>query len=79
MSVLAGGKTYGIAPNGDLFLVKTKTGIRDEFFDETGGIFMVGLQPGAVHWALERVKGHINNRLRADAEAKSVINMSWGK
>jgi hypothetical protein len=75
MSVLAAGKTYGIAPNANLFLVKTKAGYRKH----NGELGMAGVQPIALHWIFRTVKVHIEARLGRNENARSVINMSWGK
>lgn len=79
MSVIAAGKTYGIAPNADLFLVKIKNCYLDGLWEDNRLSHTAGVQPAALDWVLRRVRDHIEGRLRQDPNTKSVINMSWGE
>lgn len=76
---MAAGKTYGIAPNADLFLVKIRNGCKNKFWDENRQTHLAALQPEALDWVIQKVQAHILRRLSANSNARSVINMSWGK
>lgn len=56
MSVIAAGKSYGIAPKADLFLMKIKNGY---YINNDAGISVASLQPLALEWCLQRVRQHI--------------------
>jgi hypothetical protein len=78
MATIAAGKTHGIAPNANLYLLKTKgqwnTGKSEGEADKNAS-----LQPKALSKVMQKIREHIQDRLDADKDAKSVINMSWGK
>ncbi|KAF2789529.1 subtilisin-like protein, partial [Melanomma pulvis-pyrius CBS 109.77] len=89
MATIAGGKIHGIAPNADLFLVKTTGNFnrgpsteQEEREEREGTRFIEDsnhpLQPGALEDSLNAVRDHILERLKVNPDAKSVINMSWG-
>jgi hypothetical protein len=79
MAIIAAGKSHGIAPNADLYLVKTKNGYQANNSSTDGAIKTYGLQPLALDWAFNTVKRHIIQRKKENSESKSVINLSWGK
>ncbi len=77
MATIAGGKNYGIAPNADLYLLKTKNQYRstgEERFTKHAGI-----QPAAIQDIFREIEANISSRLRNVPTAKSVISMSWGE
>jgi hypothetical protein len=78
MATIAAGKTHGVAPNANLYLLKTKgqwnTGRLPREDDKN-----VGLRPKAFVVVLEKIRNHVETRLTTDKNAKSVINMSWGR
>jgi hypothetical protein len=85
MASIAAGKRTGIAPNADLFLVKTKghwnPGTERE--NQEGRVVRsedkaLNVQPRALEDIVLRIRSHIEERLKSDPSAKSVINMSWG-
>ncbi|OAL01554.1 subtilisin-like protein [Phaeosphaeriaceae sp. SRC1lsM3a] len=77
MATIAGGKLHGLAPKANLYLFKIKghwnSGRIPREPDKLGKI-----QPKALITVLDKLRLHVNERLRANKEAKSVINMSWG-
>jgi hypothetical protein len=78
MAIVAAGKTWGIAPNANLHLLK----IRGEWNRGTTGILpneVYATQRKALEVAFDEIQGHVEDRLALDSSAKSVINMSWGK
>ncbi|KAF2878051.1 peptidase S8/S53 domain-containing protein [Massariosphaeria phaeospora] len=79
MAVIAGGKILGIAPNTDLYLVKTKNRYRNSQFAFNGMVHTGPVTPGALQWVLNTVQDHILQRLDKNDRARSVINMSWGR
>lgn len=75
MATIAAGNIYGIAPNADLHLVRTKGQIR------TGGKENGYWRSPALNYLstlhfIDHIIGHINAR---GESAKSVVNMSWGR
>jgi hypothetical protein len=78
MATIAGGKAHGIAPNANLYLLKIKgqwnkgSGLPE---DEKNG----SVQPKALVKTFGVIRNHVRNRLATNANARSVINMSWGK
>lgn len=85
MASIAGGKSFGVVPNADLFLVKYKghynkgptRGLNNQDIPSNDAALKV--QPVALFFCLGKIRGHIEKRLKIDPNAKSVINMSWGK
>ncbi|KAI8942389.1 hypothetical protein NX059_000463 [Plenodomus lindquistii] len=75
MAGLAGGRDTGMAPNADLYLIKTKGHYRHQTGDRLGttGYTYFGLRD-----VLNVVRRDIRSRLAANPDAKSVVNMSWG-
>ncbi|KAF1963807.1 subtilisin-like protein [Byssothecium circinans] len=76
MATIAAGKQLGVAPNADLFLIKSK-GSWAKSATATESI-NIGYQAPGMSRVLLHVRSLIQSRLNADASAKSVINMSWG-
>jgi hypothetical protein len=76
MAVIAGGKRSGVSPDANLFLVKTK-GHYNRGNGEPDRAY--AHRPEAAYVCLNRVREHIQNRINQDPDAKSVINLSWGK
>jgi len=77
MATIAAGKIHGVAPNADLYLVKTKGQIKDKTNPRI--LRHSPLNYNAALFFLNAVKSHIKTRLAKDKNAKSVINLSWGK
>ena len=77
MAVIAAGQTIGIAPKANLFLAKTKNNYRHKYNHDE--IHVGQLQPQALWYVGNEILNHMNKRLGQDADAKSVINMSWGR
>jgi hypothetical protein len=80
MATIAAGKTHGIAPNANLYLLKTK-GQWNRLSPDVLPVpdMTYAIQPKALTQVLGEIRRHIRRRLETDATAKSVINMSWGK
>ncbi|KAI4941965.1 hypothetical protein J4E91_010515 [Alternaria rosae] len=76
MATIAAGKIHGVAPNADLYLVKTKGQIKDKTNPQV--LRHSPLNYNAALFFLNAVKSHIKARLAKDQNAKSVINLSWG-
>jgi subtilisin family serine protease len=78
MATIAGGKIHGVAPNANLYLLKVKgqwnKGSGSDADEKSGSV-----QPKALMTTFGVIRDHVRDRLIADAETKSVINMSWGK
>jgi hypothetical protein len=78
MATIAAGKLNGIAPNADLYLMKIKgqwnSGRTPHEPDKS-----VKIHAAALGEALEEIKRDVHARLDVNKNAKSVINMSWGK
>lgn len=82
MAVIAAGREHGVAPNADLYLVRTKGRYNRDSTDETDPGAQDRswpLQAIAVNSALDHVRNDIESRLSANPSAKSVVNMSWGE
>jgi hypothetical protein len=71
MSIIAGGKLHRIAPNADMYLVKTKNQYKDKF----GGskVFTGSVYPEALEFATRGVKNHIRRSASAES-SKQVRN-----
>lgn len=78
MAALAGGKTFGVAPNADLVLVKTKTAIKSSPPIVDDRRYPQSMKAAAMDWFFYEVEKDITARLAQDNNAKSVISMSWG-
>lgn len=83
MACIAAGKKTGVAPNADLFLAKSKGNFDFEERDGQGQTVRSEarafvMQPPALRNILDTIRDHIEQRLKSDPDAKSVINMSWG-
>ncbi|KAF2272251.1 uncharacterized protein EI97DRAFT_470584 [Westerdykella ornata] len=77
MASIAAGKTIGVAPNADLYLLKTKGAFnRGDAPDRPDTA--LGAQAVAMLGCLNRIQFHVENRLKVDKDAKSVVNMSFG-
>jgi transposase len=84
MASLVAGKNNGIAPNADLYLVKTKTrftgwvqpGVENTGPPQTPHLSTLNYE--AMEYYLNLVEEHVTERLAKDPTAKSVINMSRG-
>jgi subtilisin family serine protease len=79
MAIIAAGKKVGVAPNANLYLVKAKGAWARDANDPTDDFLIYRYQIQAVDLALDRVRSEIQARLNTDSNAKSVVNMSWGK
>lgn len=79
MAIIAAGRMRGVAPNADLFLLKIKGQYNLGKVDPPSQDKTYVLQLRAVVRAFQVVRNHVHRRLAADANAKSVINMSWGE
>ncbi|KAH7089519.1 peptidase S8/S53 domain-containing protein [Paraphoma chrysanthemicola] len=79
MASIAAGRDDGIAPQANLYLLKMKgtwnTGNANSANNRDRSY---ATQPDALAQVLDRVRLHVRNRLIADPDTKSVINMSWG-
>jgi hypothetical protein len=75
MAAIAGGRLHGVAPNADMFLMKTKTHYHHTYGSGTSS---TSLTYPALDYSLNVVEQHINDRLAQDPKSKSVINMSFG-
>jgi len=78
MAIVAAGRFQGVASNANLHLSKTKgqwnTGSGQPEDDRN-----VGIRPAALNRIFINLRSHIGRRIADDFNAKSVINMSWGK
>jgi hypothetical protein len=78
MATIAAGKLNGIAPNADLYLMKIKgqwnSGRIPHEPDKS-----VKIHAAALVEAFDETKRDVQARLALNKNAKSVINMSWGK
>jgi hypothetical protein len=79
MAIVAAGRTHGIAPNANLFLLKIKGQYNLGKTDPPSQDKTYVLQIRALTRAFQEIRLHVNRRVTADANAKSVINMSWGE
>ncbi len=76
MASLAGGRVTGVAPNADLFLVKTKAQFRRGAGD---GMSNGPITYSAMSFFLNGIMEHIDGKLKKNPNAKSVINLSGGR
>lgn len=76
MAIITGGRTLGIAPKANLFLIKAK----GSFILKPGDPFKtLGYQFPAIEHVLTNLRHIINSKRAEDSDAKSVVQMSWGK
>jgi hypothetical protein len=75
MAALAGGRLNGVAPNADLFLVKTK----GQWRNNSGRQMNSHHTYDSIRTFLAKVEDHINSRRDENPQPKFVINWSGGK
>jgi subtilisin family serine protease len=80
MATIAAGKTLGVAPNANLYLMKTKgQWNRASSTSSPVSDMTLSLQNRALRRIFAEIREHVRQRLEKSNTAKSVINMSWGK
>ena len=86
MATLAGGLNHGMAPRANMYLIKAKGQYRYNKKDPRTGQ-PLGDNPdhnmpyntAALLVAFNQIRAHIADRISKNPDAKSVINLSWGK
>ncbi|KAI0145044.1 hypothetical protein GGR57DRAFT_517700, partial [Xylariaceae sp. FL1272] len=71
VAMLAVGRTYGIAPDADVFIIK----ISNNYYDSNGGLQKALIQPGALEAAFEKVHRVVEATSR---QGRAVVNLSAG-
>jgi hypothetical protein len=78
MASIAAGILDGVAPRANLFLAKGKgqwnTGKDNQHAYQNGPY-----RPNALNTVFKEIRSHIKRKRDAEPNAKSVVNMSWGK
>jgi hypothetical protein len=75
MARLAAGRNLGVAPNADLYLIKTK----GQYTRKDGRVGTTTFNPLSMQHFLNAVTENIEGKLPEQPGDKIVINMSWGK